>query len=377
MNSFQIARDLVDHVLELPATGGPKSAVNRALATLRGRIETKLAELEKRDGVKDKWRGVMEIGGKNQPLIRHQFQAHVCKWDDLKSGNSKPLEYKRVDRITKRADSAGSLIANAEDRTAFPKTGEITGRSRIGKYVIDYFNALFRKPGAPLAKVGQILDELDRQGAPTHRVTLSLDYYYMRPISQIGLHKDTTGNTIFVGLHYDNLNPMLGPEYVYDFWPKFKERLYSPEKICDGPDDNGVWFWPKGLREGLEFARKILQKRQIGERQHVHMTEMDPLGLICFVDELIFHQTPLTKRRARHQLRSYNDAQFNGVTIDLVKEIGLQNLEVRDEVPTLRRQFSFNEKDKQWGDGASLGGKTRRSFVRFWAMVEPTAWFAA
>ena len=86
----------------------------------------------------------------------------------------------------------------------------------------------------------------------------------------------------------------------------------------------------------------------------------------------------MTQRRnlkVESEAKALNDAAWNNFTIDLVKEIGVKNLVHNDNMPRLRRQFSIHELEKYWKKPAT-SAKGRRSFVRFWAMVEPVAWFA-
>ncbi len=388
MDKYELAARLVHELVQTPDTGGNDSAVNTALRQLRDKIETKIARLQAHidegRAPNKKWDGVFRSyndSGQRKYENIEQFQIYVCKWSDLRKGRIRPVDYKPG--ITKVYDSSGEWRYGLSDGHAlYPRDNQLSDGNQIGQYVYSYFNELFRTDGSPLASVGTFLDKLNKKFAPKYCVTLSLDFYYTRPLTLLGLHKDTTGNTLFVGLHYNNMQNMVGPEYMYDFWPKFNQRSYSPHHTGKpGNVDAGVFFWPKMLRDSLELARGYIKQQHGTDQDLLRVTKMSPHGLIAFVDELLFHQTPLTRRRIRgpnekglHERRTlFMDTAFNNLTIDVLNEIGQGNL-VHQHPPRLRRQFSQDKMEDYWS-GRGTGGQTRRSFVRFWAMIEPTTWF--
>lgn len=376
MNAQQIAQALKNNVILTPNTGNAQSAVNKAIGALRNKVELKLQELSDRvtngQGVKPKWVGVIDNFRDRQFDIIPQFQVQVIKWSDLKRGRTRRVEYK-TGQIAKTHDSSGDMRANLSDaHSLYPKDKDLSNSGQVGKLVNKYFKELFIANGAPLRAMGDLLDTLDRQYIGRYNVTLSLDYYYTRPLTALGLHKDTTGNTIFVGLHYNNPDTIVGPEYMYDFWPQFDQRAYSPHhRGKPGGVDDGIPFWPKRLREGLELAREALRRENHGDKDLLRVSTLPANGLVAFVDELLFHQTPLTRSRREGDQNKFNDVVFNQHTIRLADVLG----EDEEQNPRrLRRQFSTNNMEAYWQNRATSGGG-RRSFVRFWAMLEPVQWF--
>jgi hypothetical protein len=376
MNAQAIAQVLADNVIVTPNTGNAQSAVNKAVAALRDKVERKLQELETRvvngSGVKPKWAGVIDNFRDRQYDILPQFQVQVVKWSDLVRGKTRRVEYK-TGQIAKTHDSSGEMSRALSDlHSQYPKDKDVSRNGQVGKLVNKYFTELFISNGAPLRPMGRLLEALDRQYFGRYAVTLSLDYYYTRPLTALGLHKDTTGNTIFVGLHYNNPATIVGPEYMYDFWPQFDQRAYSPHhRGLPGGADDGVYFWPKRLRDGLELARQALRDDNQGEKDLLRVSTLPANGLVAFVDELLFHQTPLTRSRKSGDEGKFSDVVFNQHTIRLADVLGEDE---NNQPRRLRRQFSISNMEEYWQNRATSGGG-RRSFVRFWAMLEPVQWF--
>lgn len=376
MNAQAIAQILKDNVIQTPNTGNAQSAVNKAIADLRDKIERKLQVLQDRvtngDGVKNKWKGVVDEYRAGQSEVIPQFQVQVVKWSDLTHSRTRRAEYK-TGQIAKTHDSSGKMSdALSDTHSQYPKDKDLSGNGQVGKLVNKYFKELFIANGAPLRNIGLFLDAMNRQYIGRYCVTLSLDYYYTRPLTALGLHKDTTGNTIFVGLHYNNPQRIVGPEYMYDFWPQFDQRSYSPHHRGKAGDvDDGIPFWPKRLRDGLELAREALRQDNQQDNNLLRVTTMQPNGLVAFVDELIFHQTPLTRSRKPGDEGKFADVFFNNHNIRLADVLGHDD---RNQPRRLRRQFSESNMEEYWQNRATSGGG-RRSFVRFWAMLEPIQWF--
>lgn len=354
MSAKEIGKVLRQQVVQTPTA---TKSVKKALDALRNKVEITLPTL-----YYGKWWGNYEVkdwgGVMNQATPRDNFQIHVCKWSDIRKGNQpRPLQYK-VGQIRKAKDSSGQLNKSTAERSIWnPADSSLDG------FVNDYFYQLLRAEDAPLAAIRDLLDGIERE-QQTHRVVLSIDFYYSRSLAQLGLHKDTTGTTLFVGLHYNNDQTMLGPEYIYDFcpMPKTKQRFHSPWAT---DEKNDVDYWPKDLVDGLEIARGKLEKSEEVEKGLLYATTMPSNGLITFVDELIFHVTPLTRKRGLDdQGTLFQTVNINATEYPLPKE------QMRLTKPSrLRRQFS--EKDM---GGTGTGSSGRRSFVRFWIMVEPKAW---
>jgi hypothetical protein len=337
MTKDEIARVLVESVVQTPNTGEPNSYLNGAMTSLREALG-----------------------------FRQNSQLHVCTWSDLCVKRPNRLKYhvpapeKHIGQnITKTRDSGGAFAGRP------PESPDLGDGSLVRVRVIDYLYGLFCAPGAPLRAIGDMLDQLDVQFRPLYRVTLSCDFFCVRPLEELGFHKDSTGNTLFVGLHYNNTDKLVGPEYLYDFWPRWKARdedeRFSPHTVGKREFDKGMTFWPQALREAVEVARTQLELQHGNDQDLVHVAKMDPLGLISIVDELVYHQTPLTRSRK-------DGDDYGGFLARLSPK--LRN--VKDK-PQLRRQFSLDNMEDFWKD-LGKGGQKYRSFIRHWVMIEPVAW---
>lgn len=378
MDSRAIALALKDNVIFTPNSGNAQSALNKTVTEIRDRVERKIQELSDRvtngSGVKPKWEGVINNFRDQLFDIIPQFQVQVVKWSDVVKGKTRRVEYK-IGQIAKTNDSSGEMsLALSELHGQYPKDKDLSRDDRLGKLVNKYFKELFIVNGAPLRRMGELLEKLDRQYVGRYNVTLSLDYYYTRPLTALGLHKDTTGNTIFVGLHYNNPSPIVGPEYMYDFWPQFDQRPYSPHHRGKAGDvDDGIPFWPKTLRDGLELARGALRDEFRDDQFLLRVSTLPANGLVAFVDELLLHQTPLTRRRKGvSDETEFKNIYLDKRTIPLAKFLG--EVDDPNNPRRLRRQFSVKNMEEYWQGRATSGGG-RRSFLRFWAMLEPVQWF--
>jgi hypothetical protein len=355
MNVDTIKDALLDEVIKTPDTA---DALNEARTAMNAKIEKQLEKLEwwgvgtslwNYDSTT--WSGVVKDGSKPND----NFQVHLCKWSDIVDMAS-PARLKYKSGIRKVKDSGGKVGGS---RQQYP---EDNGLSRLCN---SYLFQLFRAEDAPLAGMAGLLDNLERD-YQTHRAVVSVDFYYSRPLTQLGLHKDTTGNTLFVGLHYNNDERIAGPEYLYDFWPKTKtsERYHAPWSRDDTVDSA---YWPQDLVSGLERARGRLELTFGEKRDLLYDTVMSQNGLVTFVDELIFHVTPLTRKRTETEKTS-GDSLFRAVNINSIT-YEIDSL-LQNDSKKLRRTFST--KDVENVKGTSQNG--RRSFIRFWVMIEPKAW---
>jgi hypothetical protein len=242
-----------------------------------------------------------------------------------------------------------------------------------------------------------------------YRAVVSVDFYNSRSLNAVGAHKDTTGNTLFVALHYRNPQRMAGPEYIIDRWPipaadgvteYFKTA--RPERRTAAPWAYGpkpLTFWPRKLLQALEEARAQLAKDHADIR--FESSVLGPYGLISFVDELIYHLTPL--REHRQSGGSYDG--FNSVGI-----APSQSFDVIPGLPNLVRSADILKRSGNWlycgpqwvkyeldpqAQGrqkierrmstdlsswtssvpSTTGGLQVRQFLRLWISIVPANWY--
>ena len=349
---------LLEQVIATPATA---DALNDARTAMNATIEKQLEKLEWW-GVgtsfwnysPSTWGGVVD----DESKPKDNFQVHLCKWEDIEEAAS-PARLKYKSGIRKVKDSGGMVSG--------PSRQEYPVDTALARLCNSYLMQLFRARGAPLAEMARFVDEIESDYR-THRAVVSVDFYYSRPLTQLGLHKDTTGNTLFVGLHYNNDERIAGPEYIYDFWPKTekKDRFHAPWSSADEAETT---YWPKDLLEGLAQARSALKDQYWDRRDVQYDTAMSQNGLVTFVDELIFHVTPLTRKRTETE-KTPDDPLFRAVNINGVP----YKLDALLDNNSKKLRRTFSTKDIENAKGTSQNG--RRSFIRFWVMIEPKAWHA-
>lgn len=208
-----------------------------------------------------------------------------------------------------------------------------------------------------------------RATLPGYTAVASVDYYTDRPLGTNVLHKDTAGNTLFVALHYINPGAMLGPEFIIDQWPIAADKgRHHFTVVGEDRRTRAPWmvdskrptrtYWPDELLQALELARRQVEPDRV-EFQHVDLTAN---GLVSFVDELIYHTTPLSERRGDDNADIFDTVSMGGTRYTLLPA---------------RAQRSVSTVLRSGGSlPSATGGAQRRSFVRLWLSIVPTDWLA-
>jgi GNAT superfamily N-acetyltransferase len=112
------------------------------------------------------------------------------------------------------------------------------------------------------------------------QILVEVHYLYSRGKTESQLHKDTLGETLFVNLNYISENEMLGPEYIV-----------APPTV-EEHEKNIINSLPQRFLDDLKGAREGLpQAPEIGS------CIIPPHGFVSFVDELVYHATPLWGHR--------------------------------------------------------------------------------
>jgi hypothetical protein len=251
---------------------------------------------------------------------------------------------------------------------------------------------------------------------PGFRSVVHIDYYATRSTTQIGLHKDTNGNNVFAVLHYLNDEPMLGPEYIDDPAPiktivegyyddrhfapiddKFRRQSAPWAKIKKAQWVQQEWrmvrqencTWPTKLLDALHYARH--STKDLTSRGKMAASILPKDGLVSFVDELIFHATPIEGYRVDPDtvsedekaaaLRSVNA----GVTVVSMLYDGQQfsgSLNLfgqKDYATRIKRRMSAHYDNGVHLEtnlaipGATSGGVRR--FFRLWICLMPDNWY--
>jgi hypothetical protein len=198
----------------------------------------------------------------------------------------------------------------------------------------------------------------------THHAVVAVDWYRDRSTDTHNLHKDTTGSTLFVALHYANQAPILGAEYIFDRWkmphvavPTLDEGTWTRSNAPWAPTTGG---WPASLCAELETARDHISS-QITGAGDVHCAPLGPFGLLSFVDELIWHATPIEGSRSR--LPNLGDGEYKKVSIQgITKRLPGNGQRLQRQV-SRSSLLDFPVRD--------MG---KRRFLRLWICVQPRSW---
>jgi hypothetical protein len=142
-------------------------------------------------------------------------------------------------------------------------------------------DSIIRNTVATMLRAGQI-DYLKGTDL-THgqsRILVEVHYYRDRDQSQLGFHKDTKGQTLFVNLNFQNDREIAGPEYIV-----------NPPPVA-AHDQRTQATLPQTFRTHMAEAQKKLPAPvEIGA------SRIPPFGVVAFTDELIHHATPLYGHR--------------------------------------------------------------------------------
>ncbi len=248
-----------------------------------------------------------------------------------------------------------------------------------------------------------------------YRCIVHFDYYASRATGQFALHKDTNGMNLFAVLHYLNADPIVGPEYIDDLAP-IPPKTYTGDGSVAGYYDDDVYnqvgwgrmsapwskvaddkyVWPKVLLDSLQEAR--------GTGRRLEYSPLPSNGLVSFVDELVFHSTPMLSMRpptgtSDSELRSLAAGATIPSTLKQVdgrwklpgsvdsREMAFGGtgaiplFSTRDYGHRIRRRMSVNlsnEDTTLYGlpIPSAVSGGVRR-FWRLWIAIAPTEWYKA
>ncbi len=178
--------------------------------------------------------------------------------------------------------------------------------------------------------------EKDKRYKEDAKILAEVHYYPNRGKGEIGFHKDTRGQTLFVNLNYVNSKPLLGPEYIV-----------NPAKVAEHQEKIKALL-PQTFLDDLSEARQELPRRHT-----IKYSTVPAYGYVGFVDELIHHTTPfegrrkLTPRQVRQGLLE--------IRIDLDKTPTLARLKGRlKELEDEREQRIKGRKNRYGGDREKL-----------------------
>lgn len=360
---MSLADDLVAHVVESHVSSDETIKKLRDLTTRMGMFFAsstahRLLESEETGAV---WRNY--VNGRGEPIDN----VRIATLDLNSILQDRVVFLKQTESDPRRRDGSSG------DRAGSSSPPVLNFNTAIVRSLVQYLRRLLTKELAPLVAIANAAaDSSSTDGS--RRAIISLDYYSNRSTATSALHKDTTGITLFVALHYINPEPMLGPEYIHDKWPigslegaKHNFIPYRKEEGDNVSSDTryhapwtkvgGHHYWPRKLLEELEVARA-----QLPDDSTLHHVDLSSYGLVSFVDELIYHATPFNRSRSPSDVEK------------LFREVAFSGLKYKVIPPKLNRTLS--DKIIRGDQLASLtGGSAKRCFIRLWISVCDTSWY--
>lgn len=157
---------------------------------------------------------------------------------------------------------------------------------KIGKNVFDLVpeetrKLIVRNTLATMETASQ-LDYLRKSGLINDewKVIVEVHYYRDRSTSQLALHKDTAGQTLFVNLNFQNNEEIAGPEFIVN--PNMGQSYVDHRRTR----------LPGVFNDDLESANTAH-----GEPNEIGMSRVPKGGVVAFVDEAIHHKTPTLGHR--------------------------------------------------------------------------------
>ncbi len=125
------------------------------------------------------------------------------------------------------------------------------------------------------------------------RVRVDMNYYHNRPLDKtspnVGMHKDTAGDNVFVNLVFTNTAATPATEWTQDraaIIGKKKEKMLA----------KGV---PQSLLDEFHQAKRLLADEEAPGKNHIEGGVMPAMAFVSWVDELAWHATPSLLNRLK------------------------------------------------------------------------------
>lgn len=366
------------------------------------------------------------------------FRANLVPWHGYFPAEDEPADNIRVctvdmdsvliggkiDYLRFGRGADNSWMNQFEDAAMFGKTkigtDPVVGPNQSLNQVAEYLPGTIRKQAEDYLRALLTNDLLGQselisralQSEPGYRAVVHLDYYATRSSNQVQLHKDTNGNNVFAVLHYINDVPMLGPEYIDDpapirsrqdgyypaeAWAKLpaikKGKKYyrqgapwakvGQEASEDGETVISKYTWPTPLLDALQKARVPLKDYTQYEMSYETLPKE---GLVAFVDELIFHATPLTMHRIEYPGEDAVRILSAGAqVVSLIDDKGgvpkfINLFGTRSHATRVKRRLSAHySQGVHVESGLGIPGSTSggvRKFFRLWICIVPDHWYS-
>ncbi len=182
-------------------------------------------------------------------------------------------------------------------------------------------------------------------------VIVDVDFYYSRNRGQTRFHMDSSGETLFTNLIYNDFaqREKLGPETISDL-------SFLPNTDHEMLDANfgGENQFPGRLARDVGWARRGLYNTNPVEAE-IKGEKVAPLDIVSFTDPTTLHATPAP--------RGHNEDDYTAKFIRETKQIQLPK-EMKRTVP------AGVSSDLREGHGIREGDDPqRRSFIRMWVQI--------
>lgn len=168
-------------------------------------------------------------------------------------------------------------------------------------------------------------------------VNLDLNFYFNRPMSdsgELGMHKDTAGDNLFVNIIFSNTEETPATEWTQDRdLPKgVKEELSRR-------------LMPTEMFDAINAAKLALgtDAIRIGGKDTIEGDTMPRLAYVSWVDELIWHSTPSLNNRPKWNMAQYMKDNWKKTDDSRIYEVALMLVE-KDSSRLHRTWLRYREK---------------------------------
>lgn len=124
---------------------------------------------------------------------------------------------------------------------------------------------------------------------------VSIDYFHLRSLADVGFHKDTLGQTLFIHLAFSNDKPILGTEWIVDMGPG---NVGESAALWPYEENLPKWFQSDLLEARNRWKQVASQSGPTSDAYRIWGKTLDPFSTVSFNDPLITHTTPdITSRQ--------------------------------------------------------------------------------
>jgi hypothetical protein len=188
-------------------------------------------------------------------------------------------------------------------------------------------------------------------------VHIDLNFYHNRPMSdsgELGMHKDTAGDNLFVNLIFNNTDETPATEWTQDRSIPEGDKKEVMERLM-----------PQKMHDDIVKAKEQLGTEgiNVGGKDAIEGGVMPPNAYLSWVDELIWHSTPSLANRPKYAMKQY--------VLDNWKLINEHSQNVYEAVLMLEEDSStYIHRVWEWWQSNMESGKGKVFSLKVWDEIK-------